>query len=371
MSLEVEKIVMRVDVQVRCVVDMEIFLTSLNQDGGVGFFRAVKTLILFVIGLLVTGCGKKETPKQQEETPAATRGGLIPNSILGTYKSKSLNASREILLTFRVNDVLEYNYSSDTARIGRWKLINNEVVVTFQTKIRDRSESVDGDYYKVDYYEIKRNGYTLLMVGNGKKLVKDGTIKRRPPDEDILYIRVTKKFKKEPRLAEPILERKIREQILKPKGELTNADLEKVWDLDLGRNELTSVPKGLEKLTQLTLLGLNNNQLINVKGLEKLTQLNNLLLHENKLTDIKGLGELMQLKTLELTGNQLTNVKGLEKLTNLEYLNLNNNQLTSVAGLEKLTKLKGLFLKGNQLTKAQIAELQKALPKCRIHHDFE
>jgi len=38
-----------------------------------------------------------------------------------------------------------------------------------------------------------------------------------------------------------------------------------------------------------------------------------------------------------------------------------------VKGLEKLTQLENLLLKGNPaLTKAQIAELQKALPKCEI-----
>jgi len=54
-------------------------------------------------------------------------------------------------------------------------------------------------------------------------------------------------------------------------------------------------------------------------------------------------------------------------LTQLEFLHLNNNQLTSVKGLEKLNQLKELNLVNNRnLTKAQIAELQKALPKCKI-----
>ena len=61
---------------------------------------------------------------------------------------------------------------------------------------------------------------------------------------------------------------------------------------------------------------------------------------------------------------QLTEIpKGLEKLTQLTNLNLNNNQLTDVKGLENLTQLKLLTLYNNpDLTKAQIAELQKALP---------
>jgi len=41
--------------------------------------------------------------------------------------------------------------------------------------------------------------------------------------------------------------------------------------------------------------------------------------------------------------------------------------LTDVQGLEKLTQLEMLNLHANpDLTKAQIAELQKALPKCKI-----
>ena len=37
-------------------------------------------------------------------------------------------------------------------------------------------------------------------------------------------------------------------------------------------------------------------------------------------------------------------------------------------GMEKLTQLKSLYLNDNpNLPKAQIAELQKALPKCKIY----
>jgi len=59
--------------------------------------------------------------------------------------------------------------------------------------------------------------------------------------------------------------------------------------------------------------------------------------------------------------------KELEKLTQLEGLNLNVNRLTDVKGLEKLTNLSKLRLQNNpDLTKAQIDQLQKALPKCKI-----
>ena len=146
--------------------------------------------------------------------------------------------------------------------------------------------------------------------------------------------------------AAKIIETAIRKAIKKPTGELTEADLEKVTELDLVADQLTSV-RGLEKLTQLTSLGLAMNQLTDVpKGLKKLTQLEGLNLRYNKLTNVKGLENLTQLERLYLNGNQLTNVTGLENLTKLERLFLNNNP---------------------DLTKAQIAELKKALPKCTIY----
>ena len=120
-----------------------------------------------------------------------------------------------------------------------------------------------------------------------------------------------------------VIEAAIRKAAKKPTGELTKADYEKV-----------------------TRMNLENNQLTDVKGLEKLTKLTWLRLYDNKLTS----------------------VKGLEKLTQLKVLSLADNQLTDVKGLEKLTWLKELYLQWNpDLTKAQIDELKKALPKCRIY----
>ena len=79
--------------------------------------------------------------------------------------------------------------------------------------------------------------------------------------------------------------------------------------------------------------------------LTKTTSLTGLSLRNNQLTSVKCLEKLPQLKVLWLQGNKLIDVKGLEKLTQLEWLNLHDNP---------------------DLTKAQIDELQKALPKCEI-----
>ena len=124
-----------------------------------------------------------------------------------------------------------------------------------------------------------------------------------------------------------IIERNIRIMLKKPTGELTKSDYEKVTDVNFSLCKL-----------------------ISEKGLEKCTQLTRLVLIQNQLTDVTGLEKLTNLKTLNLGGNKLTDVKGLEKLTRLTELDLQENP---------------------DLTKAQIAELQKALPECKIYSDFD
>ena len=65
-------------------------------------------------------------------------------------------------------------------------------------------------------------------------------------------------------------------------------------------------------------------------------------------------------------------MKGLEKLVQLTTLEFQENKLIDVQGLEKLTQLTELNLNFNpNLTKAQIDELQKALPKCIIASDHD
>ncbi len=200
----------------------------------------------------------------------------------------------------------------------------------------------------------------VALVGCGKK--EDGNTGVVNPNKP------SPKATVEKLIIDPIVEKAIRASIDKFTGELTQADYEKVTKLILRVQQLTDVPKELEKLTQLTELHLGGNQLTNVKGLEKLTQLTKLDLGLNQLTDVKGLEKCTQLVRLNLYNSQLTVLpKGLEKLTQLKTLWLYANNLTDVKVLEKLTKLESLYLDDNPaLTKAQIAQLQKALPKCEI-----
>ena len=151
--------------------------------------------------------------------------------------------------------------------------------------------------------------FCLLVVGCGKKTSKPEA-KVNPPSTSPAQQANNNQPKTDPKpkqetknseppvtattklITDPIIEKAIREALSTPfrkfTGELTKADLEKVTKLYLYRKQLSEVPKGLEKLTKLKQLDLENNQLTDVKGLEKLNQLTKLsLYHIPNLTKVQ------------------------------------------------------------------------------------
>ena len=126
--------------------------------------------------------------------------------------------------------------------------------------------------------------------------------------------------------ANQAIERAIRSEIGKSEGELTVADLAKV----------TKLPALTEK------------KISNLTRLKKLPSLRLLRLSFNEINDLGPLKELEQLTVLELDSNQITDVSALMGLKQLRRLNLAWNP---------------------DLTKAQIQQLQNALPNCSIIHN--
>ena len=101
--------------------------------------------------------------------------------------------------------------------------------------------------------------------------------------------------------------------------------------LDLTRKNLTKVPQGVTKLTELERLDLSFNQI-------------------TKLPD--DLCELVNLIMLYVKGNKLTGLpQSFCKLKKLEWLGLSHNQLSGLpAWIEELEELKGLYVDDNPLT---------------------
>ncbi|MDJ0800382.1 MAG: COR domain-containing protein [Calothrix sp. MO_167.B12] len=124
--------------------------------------------------------------------------------------------------------------------------------------------------------------------------------------------------------------------------------------LDLSDNELTSIPKDITRLQNLTTLNLTNNRLTSIpKAITRLQNLTTLDLRNNQLTSVpEAISRLQNLTTLDLRNNQLTSVpEAIANLTKLTTLDLGYNQLTSFPeAIAHLPNLTTLDLTQNQLT---------------------
>ncbi|MEN6351366.1 MAG: leucine-rich repeat protein [Syntrophomonas sp.] len=193
---------------------------------------------------------------------------------------------------------------------------------------------------------------------------------------------------------DPNLEAAIREELGKPEGDLTAADLEGICELSIFGRGITSLEgiqnlknlKGLyawdnpitdisplKTLTQLQWLDLDEVQVSDYSPLQYLTSLENLSLAfnnvSNQLDDI--LGSMTNLLSLNLKsnnlgdseyannsrhlasteGNHTSSLMGeLGKLTHLNELNLSSNAITSIEGLQTLKELSSLNISNNQMS---------------------
>ena len=152
--------------------------------------------------------------------------------------------------------------------------------------------------------------------------------------------------------------------------------LSKLRTLNLQRSTITE--KGMEHLsglTSLSFLDLDSTLLTDagLKHLNGLANLRTLNLARTQLTDegmvhLKGLANLhtLKLSDIKLTDAGLVHLNG---LTNLQALSFRHTQLTDagLVHLKGLAKLQTLDLVGTKITDAGVADLQKALPDCKIY----
>ena len=145
--------------------------------------------------------------------------------------------------------------------------------------------------------------------------------------------------------------------------------------LDLDRNELTSVPAEIGQLTSLMQLHLHGNEMTSVPAeIGQLTSLEKLSLYCNKLTSVPAeIWQLTSLEALWLGGNQMTSLPAeIGQLTSLRWLHLSYNQLTSVpAEIWLLPSLEVLSLNNNRLTSVPAAIREFRAAGCRVSLDYD
>ena len=153
-------------------------------------------------------------------------------------------------------------------------------------------------------------------------------------------------------LDDPIVEKAVRDELNKPSGELTKADLRSVEWVKLGRKITNEGLKELVKLTNLNRLSLINSNITDA-DLKEVAKLKNLshLFFDNciKITDagLKEVAKMKNLTVLALNVHEFSEpikitdegLKEVAKLENLTDLLLRNTLITDI-GLKEIAKLK-------------------------------
>ncbi|OMH27381.1 internalin [Bacillus thuringiensis] len=105
----------------------------------------------------------------------------------------------------------------------------------------------------------------------------------------------------------------------------------------------------LLKVKSLIVVEAKNKGIQDVSGLEYMTNLENLKLEEVKLKNIKFISGLRQLKSLSITYGELEDIGPLAELEHIEFLTLRNNKISDLSPLSQMKKIKMLDLNSNYI----------------------
>ncbi|MFB5559655.1 leucine-rich repeat domain-containing protein [Bacillus cereus] len=105
----------------------------------------------------------------------------------------------------------------------------------------------------------------------------------------------------------------------------------------------------LLKVKSLIVVEAKSKGIKDVSGLEYMTNLENLTLEEVKLKNIKFISDLRQLKSLSITYGELEDIGPLAKLEHIGFLTLRNNKISDLSPLSQMKKIKMLDLNSNDI----------------------
>ena len=107
------------------------------------------------------------------------------------------------------------------------------------------------------------------------------------------------------------------------------------FNLDLTSVGLTDI-YGIEEFTNLYILRLGYNNIIDIEPLKNLICLEHLDLDNNNIENVEALSSLINLDILYLSFNKIKNIDSLKNLKNLTQLTINDNKIKDITPLKYL-----------------------------------
>ncbi|WP_000827920.1 leucine-rich repeat domain-containing protein, partial [Bacillus wiedmannii] len=141
----------------------------------------------------------------------------------------------------------------------------------------------------------------------------------------------------------------------------------------LGRTNLeSSITKDdLLQIKSLKIVDGKNQGITDISGLEYMTNIEELVLDNVELKNVDFISNLRNLKAVKLTSNQIENLEPISKLDKLERVDISDNNVKDIRPLFTLHAVKNLNVSNNKLNDASLQEIQqlKNLDVLKLNHN--
>ncbi len=142
---------------------------------------------------------------------------------------------------------------------------------------------------------------------------------------------------------------------------ITKEDLLKVKSLIVVEAKSKGIQDvtGLEYMTNLETLTLEEVKVENIQFISSLRQLKSLSITYGELKDIGPLAELEHIERLSLRNNKISDLSPLSQMKKIKMLDLNSNYIKDIKPLFTVTTLKTLTVANNQISNANLAGIEQ------------
>ena len=164
------------------------------------------------------------------------------------------------------------------------------------------------------------------------------------------------------------LEGVIRRAIGKQSGDIVPRDVLDIVYLDADDENIVSLA-GIEYLTGLEVLHLNNNSISDVAPLANLRELKELSLIGNPIQSIEALAGLTRLEHLNLWATEVSDISPLAGLTNLVFLNIGASRVKDISAVAGLVNLEQLILRYNHISDIDALARLTKLEELALRHN--